>query len=158
MPTIHLTTFIAAPVKRVFDLSRSIELHKKSMADSKEEAVAGTTMGLINLHETVTWKARHLMKVRVMRVEVTSMESPKFFTDELRKGDLKSMKHEHHFKQVENGTLMIDIFSFESPYGSFGKLINNLYLTRYLQKLLEHRNNFIKDYAESNKWQNLLNK
>lgn len=158
MPTIHLTTFIAAPAQRVFDLSRSIELHKKSMANSNEQAVAGTTMGLIGLDETVTWKAKHLMKTRVMRVQVTSMEPPHQFTDELRNGDLKSMKHEHHFKPVDNGTLMIDIFSFETRYGNLGKLMNNLFLTKYFQKLLEQRNHVIKDYAESNKWQHLLNK
>ena len=128
------------------------------MANSNEEAVAGTTIGLIGLHETVTWKAKHLMKTRVMRVEITAMEPPRRFTDELKKGDLKSMKHEHHFKAVDNGTLMIDIFSFESRYGSFGKFFNKLYLTKYLQKLLEQRNSVIKEYAESNKWQNLLNK
>ena len=31
MPFIHLTTFIEAPVQRVFDLSRSIDVHKLSM-------------------------------------------------------------------------------------------------------------------------------
>ena len=63
MPTIHLTTFIAAPAKKVFDLSRSIQLHKKSMTNHKEEAIAGTVSGLINLNETVTWKAHHLWKI-----------------------------------------------------------------------------------------------
>ena len=55
MPNIHLTTFIAAPLERVFDLARSIDLHKKSMAESGEQAVGGITMGLINNGETVTW-------------------------------------------------------------------------------------------------------
>ena len=41
MPTIHLTTFIAAPADVVFDLSRHIDLHKESMSKFKEEAVAG---------------------------------------------------------------------------------------------------------------------
>ena len=86
------------------------------------------------------------------------MESPHKFTDELKNGDLKSMKHEHYFKQVDNGTLMIDIFNFEAPYGSLGKLLNSLFLKKYLHKLLEQRNHVIKDYAESNKWQHLLNK
>jgi ligand-binding SRPBCC domain-containing protein len=156
MPTIHLTTFVAAPIDRVFDLSRSIDLHKKSMTQRKEQAVAGITIGLINLHESVTWKAKHLMKTRYMKVEITSMKRPDSFTDEMRKGDLKSMKHEHHFKQIENGTLMIDIMSFETRYGNIGKMINSFYLTHYLQKLLEDRNKVIKEYAESNKWQNVL--
>lgn len=156
MPIIHLTTFIAAPIERVFDLSRSIELHKKSMADYREEAVAGTTLGLINLNETVTWKAKHLMRTRVLQVEITAMERPFSFTDEMKKGDFKSMKHEHHFKQIDNGTLMIDIFSYEAPWGGLGRLVSNLYLFSYLEKLLDKRNQVIKEYAEGNKWQHVL--
>ncbi|MFT3826290.1 MAG: SRPBCC family protein [Chitinophagaceae bacterium] len=157
MPTIHLTTFIAAPVERVFDLSRSIDLHKKSLSKTNEKAVAGTTSGLINLNETVTWKAKHLMKERVMKMKITAMQRPLSFTDEMLQGDFKSIKHEHHFKQIANGTLMIDLFSFETPYGAIGKLVSNLYLTKYLHQLLTVRNLAIKEYAESNKWQQLLN-
>ncbi|THU41834.1 cell division protein [Niastella caeni] len=156
MPTIHLTTFIAAPIERVFDLSRSIELHKKSMANYREQAVAGTTIGLINLNETVTWKAKHLMRTRVLQVQITAMERPFSFTNEMKKGDFKSMKHEHHFKAIENGTLMIDIFSFEAPFGGLGKFFSGLYLSNYMEKLLEQRNLLIKEYAESNKWQHVL--
>jgi ligand-binding SRPBCC domain-containing protein len=158
MPTIHLTIFIAAPVDRVFDLARSIDLHKKSMSHTSEEAVAGTTMGLINLNESVTWKAKHLMKTRILKSQITAMERPHSFIDEMRQGDFKSMKHEHHFKQIENGTLMIDILNFEAPYGGIGRMFNSIYLTRYMQKLIEQRNKVIKDYAESTKWQNILNK
>jgi ligand-binding SRPBCC domain-containing protein len=156
MPTIHLTTFIAAPADRVFDLARSIDLHKKSMSHCNEEAVAGTTMGLINLNESVTWKAKHLMKVRILKSQITAMDRPHSFTDEMRQGDFKSMKHQHHFKQIENGTLMIDILDFESPYGSIGRVFNSIYLTRYMQKLIEQRNQVIKEYAESSKWQGIL--
>ena len=156
MPTIHLTTFIAAPVERVFDLCRSIELHVKSMADYREQAVAGTTMGLINLNETVTWKAKHLMRTRVLKVEITAMERPFFFSDEMKKGDFKKMKHEHHFKRVDNGTLMITVFNYDVPFGNLGKFINTLYLFNYLEKILDHRNQFIKQYAEGNKWQHVL--
>ena len=158
MPTIHLTTFIAAPVERVFDLSRSIDVHKKSLAHTNEQAVAGTTSGLIQQDETVTWKAKHLGKVRVMKVKISSMMAPQSFTDELVNGDFKEMKHEHHFKPIKNGTLMIDLFSFESPYGSLGKMVNYIFLKRYLRKLLERRNLAIKEYAETDKWKFLLNK
>ncbi|HTL08060.1 MAG TPA: SRPBCC family protein [Chitinophagaceae bacterium] len=158
MPTIHLTTFIAAPVERVFDLSRSIDVHKKSLAHTNEQAVAGTTSGLIKQDETVTWKAKHLGKMRVLKVKISSMQMPSSFTDELVNGDFKEMKHEHHFKPIKNGTLMIDLFSFESPYGAAGKLANYLFLKRYLRKLLERRNQAIKEYAETDKWKFMLNK
>jgi ligand-binding SRPBCC domain-containing protein len=158
MPIIHLTTFVAAPIERVFDLCRSIDLHRKSMAHTDEEAVAGTTSGLIELNETVTWKARHLWKTRVLKSKITAMKRPLSFTDEMMGGDFKSMKHEHHFKAIDNGTLLIDVFNFEAPYGQLGRLVNQFFLSRYLKNLLELRNNVIKEYAESEKWKFILNK
>ena len=152
MPTIHLTTFIAAPTEIVFDLSRHIGLHKESMTRHKEEAVAGTRFGLIEKEETVTWKARHLFKDRMLRVKITEMKRPQMFTDEQLEGDFKLMKHEHHFKPCDNGTILIDLLKFESPYGNAGKWLNSIFLTRYLKKLLEQRNKTIKEYAESGKW------
>jgi ligand-binding SRPBCC domain-containing protein len=158
MPTIHLTTFVAAPAQRVFDLARSIELHRKSMAHTDEEAIAGTTSGLIGLNETVTWKARHLRKVRILKSKITAMNAPLSFTDEMVDGDFKSIRHEHHFKRIDNGTLLIDIFTYEAPYGGLGKLADRLFLTKYMRSLLETRNKTIKEYAESDKWKFILEK
>jgi ligand-binding SRPBCC domain-containing protein len=158
MSTIHLTTFVAAPTQRVFDLARSIELHRKSMAHTGEEAIAGTTSGLIGLNETVTWKAKHLRRVRVLKSKITAMEPPLSFTDEMVDGDFKSLRHEHHFKAIANGTLLIDIFTYEAPYGSLGRLADRLFLTRYMKTLLEKRNKTIKEYAESEKWKFILDK
>ncbi|HXB94014.1 MAG TPA: SRPBCC family protein [Puia sp.] len=158
MPTIHLTTFIAAPAERVFDLARSIDLHRKSMAHTNEQPVAGVTSGLIGLDDTVTWKAKHLMKTRVLKSRITAMDRPRSFTDEMVNGDFKMLRHEHHFKHIENGTLLIDLFHFESPYGGLGRLFNGLFLTRYMQRLLEMRNQQIKEYAESDKWKFILEK
>ena len=158
MPTIHLTTFIAAPPERVFDLSRSIDLHKKTLSHTKEEAIAGTITGLLELNETVTWKAKHLGKTRFLKSKLTEFRKPEMFTDEMQQGDFKKLKHQHHFKPVDNGTIMIDIFDFESPFSSLGKFFNRIYLTSYLKKMLEQRNSLIKEYAETDKWKQLLNK
>src|ERR1700755_3107895 len=108
MPLIHLTTFIAAPIERVFDLSRNVQLHKESMIHHKEEAVAGTRFGLIEKDESVTWKAKHLFKTRLLKTRITEMKKPMIFVDEQSQGDFKMMRHEHHFKQCDNGTIMID--------------------------------------------------
>lgn len=156
MPKIHLTTFIAAPVERVFDLSRHIGLHKESMSKFKEEAVAGTRYGLIEKEETVTWRAKHLFKERIIRVKITEMKKPEKFTDEQVEGDFRMMKHEHYFKPCDNGTILIDLFEFESPYGMMGRWFNSIYLTSYMKKLLEHRNQTIKTFAESDKWKKIL--
>jgi ligand-binding SRPBCC domain-containing protein len=158
MPTIHLTTFIAAPAEIVFDLSRHIDLHKESMSKFKEEAVAGTRFGLIEKEDTVTWKSKHFFKTRILRVKITEMKKNEMFTDEQAQGDFKMMRHEHYFKPCDNGTILIDLFHFESPYGTVGKWFNSLYLTRYMKKLLEQRNKTIKEFAESDKWKKLLAK
>ena len=156
MPTIHLTTFIAAPPDRVFDLSRNVDLHKESMKGHAEEAVSGIRFGLIEKEETVTWKARHFFKKRLLRTKITAMKIPQMFVDEQIEGDFKMMKHEHHFKPCDNGTIMIDLFHFESPYGTIGRIFNTLYFTRYMKKLLERRIRTIKEYAEGDKWRRLL--
>ena len=156
MPKIHLTSFIAAPVDRVFNLSRSINLHQISTADTNEKAINGVTNGLINKNETVTWQARHLFRTRLFTSKVTAMQAPNFFIDEMMKGDFKSFYHEHHFKAVANGTIMIDMINFETPYAIIGKNANLFILTNYIEKFLKKRNEVIRDYAETQKWKAIL--
>ncbi len=156
MPKIHLTSFIAAPIERVFDLSRSINLHQVSTASTNEKAIDGVMTGLINKDETVTWQAKHLFKTRLFTAKITEMKSPVFFVDEMIKGDFKSFHHEHHFKAAANGTIMIDLLNFETPYGKIGKMANALFLKSYLQKFLIKRNDVIKEYAETQKWKAIL--
>ncbi len=156
MPEIHLTSFIKAPIERVFDLSRSINLHQISTADTNEKAVAGILSGLINKNETVTWQAKHLLKTRRFTSKITEMQKPDFFTDEMIMGDFKTFNHQHHFKSANNGTIMIDMINFETPYGVIGKIANKFFLKTYIEKFLTKRNAVIKDYAETQKWKAIL--
>ena len=75
----------------------------------------------------------------------------------MTRGDFKSFKHQHHFKQTDNGTIMIDMIDFESPYGTVGKAVNKIYLKKYVENLLIKRNKVIKEYAEIEKWKAILN-
>ena len=157
MPVIRLSTFIQAPIQRVFDLSRSIDLHKISTKYSREEAVAGVMKGLINLNETVTWQADHFFKKRRFTSIIREMTIPQYFQDEMIQGDFKSFKHDHYFNTADGGTFMTDIIVFKSPYNIVGAAFNKLYLTRYLKNLVIKRNECIKLYAESEEWENILN-
>ena len=156
MPTIHLTSFVAAPQDVVFDLHRNIGLHKVSMEHFKEEVVGGVRSGLINKDETVTWKGKHLFKTRYFTSKITEMKPFESFTDKMVKGDFKSFEHQHFFKSVDNGTIVIDIIKYETPYGFIGEMVNKFYLHPYLEKLISHRNEVIKQYAETDKWRALL--
>ena len=82
MPLIFLETIINAPIERCFDLSRSIDLHKSSMKSTNEEAIEGKTTGLIELNETVTWRAKHLGVYQHLAVQITKFDRPHSFTDE----------------------------------------------------------------------------
>jgi ligand-binding SRPBCC domain-containing protein len=152
MSVIELQTKIKAPRERVFDLSRSIDLHKISTAHTNEKAIEGVTSGLIGLNESVTWEAKHLGFTQHLTSKITAFESPNYFIDEMTDGAFKVMKHLHEFRSKENGTLMIDVFEFESPFGIIGKFVNWLFLERYLRKLLIQRNQFVKEFAESDQW------
>ena len=156
MPRIYLETKISAPGEIVFDLSRSIDLHKISTEHTKEEAIAGRTSGLIELGETVTWRAKHLGFTQNLTSKITDYNYPFFFEDEMTQGAFKEFRHEHRFEPHENTTLMIDIFTYKSPFGFLGKLADFVFLKKYLSNLLERRNAVVKEFAESEKWQKVL--
>lgn len=156
MPIIKLKTEINATPEICFDLSRSIDLHKISTAQTKETAIAGRTSGLINLNETVTWRATHFGIPQQLTSKITAFDRPNYFKDEQIKGIFKSFTHEHRFKKIAHTTVMEDIFTYDTPFGIFGKIFEWLILTRYMKKLLIQRNQVIKEFAETEKWKMVL--
>jgi ligand-binding SRPBCC domain-containing protein len=156
MPVIHCTTFIAAPAERVFDLSRSIDVHRHSMEKHKEQAIGGVFNGLLDKGAEVTWKAQQLLKTRILKTKITEYERPVSFVDEQITGDFSMMKHNHFFKPCDNGPIIIYIFQFERPYKLFGSIVNKIYLTGYMKALLDERNRVIKETAEGSRWKNYL--
>lgn len=155
MPHIHLETRIKSSVQICFDLSRSIDLHKISMLNSKENAVEGTTTGLIELNEFVTWEAVHFGIKQRLTSRITAFNYPNHFRDEQLQGPFKSIVHDHYFEQHGESVIMMDDFSFQSPLGFLGYVANPI-LKRYLTQLLTERNRIIKNYAESGEWKRLI--
>jgi ligand-binding SRPBCC domain-containing protein len=149
MSKIELSIQINAPVERCFDLSRSIDLHMESTKHTGEKAIAGRTSGLIEMGETVTWRAKHFGIWQNLSSKITQFDRPNSFTDEMVSGAFKSFKHQHIFSDAGGQTLMRDVFIFESPLGILGKLADILFLRKYMEDLLIKRNQVIKDAAES---------
>ena len=156
MPIIELATVIYAPIDRVFDLARSIDLHIESTSSSGERAVAGVTSGLIGLGEEVTWRARHFGIWQSLTVRITAFNRPTHFVDTMLRGAFRRMEHHHDFETSSGVTTMRDTFSFESPLGVLGRLADGLVLKRYLRSLLIERNLVIKAAAESNSWSRFI--
>ena len=158
MPTIHLQTQINAPRQVVFDLSRSIDVHKLSTAHTNETAIAGVISGLINLNETVTWRAKHFGVYHKLTSKITEFDSPYYFADEMVKGIFKRFKHQHYFEDYRGGMLMTDLFEYRSPLKILGRIADKIFLKKYMTELLIKRNTLIKEIAESDKGANYLSK
>ena len=97
MPKFQLVTEIKSTLDVCFDLSRSIDLHKISTAQTNEEAIDGTTSGLIGLGEFVTWQARHFGIKQKLTSKITAFDRPHYFQDAQVKGIFKSFRHDHRF-------------------------------------------------------------
>jgi ligand-binding SRPBCC domain-containing protein len=154
--TLHLKTAINAPIERCFDLSRSIDLHKLSMKDSGERAIAGRTAGLIEQGEFVTWEATHFFIKQNLSSRIIEMKRPEYFVDEMIQGAFKSMWHKHSFHFDENRTMMVDEFRYQVPMGIFGTWFNQLLLKKYMVAILRNRNESIKKAAETDLWKTII--
>ncbi len=156
MPRIELQTEIKADKEIVFDLSRSIDLHKISTEHTNETAIAGKTSGLIGLNESVTWRAKHFGIYQKLTSKITEFDRPNYFADEMVSGAFSEFKHEHHFTDLNGRTLMTDYFDYKSPFGILGKLVDKMFLEKYMTHLLTERNRIVKEFAESKKWKQIL--
>ena len=157
MPAIFLQTRIKSTIEICFDLSRSIDLHQISTVKSNEKAIDGKTKGLIEHGEFVTWQAIHFGIKQKLSSEITEFKRPFHFRDEQLKGAFKYIIHDHYFEQDDGTVMMKDSFKFQSPYGFIGKIFDKTILKNYMTKLLIERNQVIRAYAESGKWELILN-
>ncbi|MGG7464297.1 SRPBCC family protein [Plantibacter sp. YIM 135347] len=172
--TVHFTCRTELPVapERAFELSRSIDAHLGSMADTREQAVGGVTSGLIGDGEEVTWRARHFGVTWSMTSRITAFDAPHSFTDEQVRGPFHSFRHVHTFVPVperveghfdrlsdreeghfdrlsdrEECTLMIDDVTFTAPFGPIGRLAERVALASHLRRLIESRNAWLSDHV-----------
>lgn len=152
MATIAFKLRTMARPDRVFDLSRSVELHLESTGPSREEAVGGVCSGLLGLHDEVEWEATHFGVRQRLRSRITAFDRPRHFQDSMVSGAFRRFDHDHYFETVEGGTLIRETFDFEAPWGPLGRIAEALVLERYLRRMLIERTKMIIAVAESNRW------
>jgi len=149
MPTIRIATAIDAPPERCFDLARDVAAHVRSTSGTAERAVGGVTVGLLELGDEVTWEARHLGIRQRLTVRISRLERPRMFEDVMVRGAFASLRHVHEFVPRDGGTTMLDTFTFESPLGFIGAIVDRVYLAGYMRRFLVVRANALKRMAES---------
>jgi len=149
VPVIRLETLIAAPIETCFDMARDVDLHQRSTAASAEKVVAGVTSGRMELGDEVTWEATHFGVRQRLSSRITEFDRPNRFVDEMVRGAFARFRHTHDFMRQNAGTLMVDVFDYTSPLGVVGRLADFLFLRRYMTRLLQRRNAYLKSAAES---------
>ncbi|MGD6854378.1 SRPBCC family protein [Bacillus infantis] len=148
MPTIRHSQFIKAPIEICFDLARSVEVHIQTTSRTQERAVGGVTSGLLEKGDMVTWEAVHFGIRQRLTAKVTVMEKPYRFVDIMVKGAFKSFVHTHEFLEEAEGTVMIDTFQYESPFGLLGIAADKLFLERYMREFIVFRAEGLRELAE----------
>ena len=159
MTTLEEITVIRAPVERCFDLARSVEVHLVGNVHWGEQAVAagGVTTGLVGPGDRVVWRANHFGVWWTLASEITAMERPAYFHDEMVRGPFGRMEHQHWFKTLgREHTEMRDVFRFAAPLGILGRAAAWVVLRRYMARLLRERSAAIREIAESDVWREYL--
>lgn len=145
MITVTTEIQIEAPIEQCFDAARDIGLHTQTVwPHTREQAIAGTTSGMIGAGEFVTFQATHFLVKQKLTSQITQYNRPYLFVDEMVKGAFKSLKHEHIYEDFHGKTIMKDRLTFEAPFGFVGWMAERIILKQYMKRFLEYRNKQLK--------------
>ena len=80
--------------------------------------------------------------------EIKKIDPNHYFIDQQIDGPFKFWQHEHRIVESDEGQKMVDIISYQLPYGFLNKLIDWLIVKPQIKKLFDFRNNQIKSFFE----------
>jgi ligand-binding SRPBCC domain-containing protein len=148
MYELRITTSIAAPLSRCFDLARSVDAHVQSAEGTGERVVGGRLSGLLELGDEVTWEARHFGVTQRLSSKITQFRPCTFFQDRMTRGAFRFLEHDHLFEPQGDGTLMTDVLRFKAPLGPLGWIAERVLLASHLRRFLIARGLALKSMAE----------
>ena len=132
-------------------------MHLLGTERTGERAVDGVTTGLIGPGQFVRWRAKHLGVRQHLTNKITAFDSPRYFQDTMVQGAFKFMQHDHFFTAIsESQPGMRDRLTFAAPLSVLGNIAEQLFLKRYMDRFLRHRNEIVKQVAESDRWQDFI--
>lgn len=93
----------------------------------------------------ITYKVSPLFDFSVNWVtEIICAEKPNYFIDEQRFGPYKFWHHRHLFREIQDGTLMMDEVLYALPFGVIGQTLNYLLVKNKLKKIFKYRKEILK--------------
>lgn len=94
----------------------------------------------------ITYYVRPLFNIpQTWVTEITHVNEPNYFVDEQRFGPYKMWHHEHIFKQLPDGrVLMEDIVSYAIPFGFLGRIANKFIVSKKVKEIFNYRTEVLK--------------
>jgi hypothetical protein len=149
-------TLVAAPARRCFDLTRSIEAHRDSSALIGGRPVGGKVAGLSGPGDETTWSARFLgLRFRV-RTKIVAMNPPTSFREVRAGGLVRTFEHDYRFEPVGSRTRIVDRFRIALPLGIAGDLLLRTLLRPRLVEAQRRRTAWLKQTCEGDGWRDYL--
>lgn len=88
----------------------------------------------------ITYKISPLAGIKLnWMTEITHMQDRQYFVDEQRFGPYALWHHQHHFKEIPGGVEMTDILNYALPFGIVGRLTNNVYVGKEIERIFDYR-------------------
>ena len=148
MIEINLETRINAPIDQVFDLVRNGDIHGQTAQWTGEQVVEASAR-MLELNDTVTFRAQHFGVWQSLSAKVIEFEPPIRLVDIQIKGTFRSLRHEHIFRADGEATIMTDRLQIAAPFGPLGWLAERLFLATYMKNFLIRKNHELKAIAEA---------
>lgn len=151
------TRTIQAPIQRVFDMVRDVDVHAAAVPEIEAKAIEGRLHGLLEPHEQTRWSATYFGRRFQTTMEVAEMDWPLRYVETNTTGPFRTFQHEYTFEHDGKGiTTLHDELTLVAGYGVFGRLLDRWILGPRLQKALEERMDHLKQWSEDGTWKTWL--
>ena len=128
----------------------NVAAHVRGMATSKDQLLSAIPDGgILRLGDEVTWRSHHYRIGFTTTSQVVEYDRPFRFVDLQLRGPLRAFRHEHLFIPIDNDVEMIDMVTFRAKGGPIGRLMERMFLTKYMRELLEDRGAHLKKVLEA---------
>ena len=143
---------VAAPVRRCFDLTRSVEAHRDSSTLIGGRPVAGRVAGLSELGDETTWSARFFgVRFRV-RTRIVAMDAPAAFREARAAGLPRTFEHDYRFRPDGDRTRIEDTFRIGLPFGAAADRVAGPFLRPRLRAAQRRRLDWLRRTCEGDGW------
>lgn len=148
MTTISRTVFIKAPIELVFhfhdDTNNLLKITPPNIRVTIE-AIGTPGLG----YEAVLKVRQFGLFTMRWHVRITRYDPPLSMDDEQISGPFRSWLQQRRFREVEGGTELTDIVTYDVPFGVLGRMANTLIIKRQVEHMFAYRQERTKALLES---------